>query len=118
MSDFDVFGKGSPLSESGLGVMIANLRMTATALFAGAAAAAEGNRDALASTPLFDIPPHSHDDTGQFVSRDMRQVYITVVSHPSVPVAATEPTAFDLQHSGIRTRRGIGNRLDDERSLE
>jgi hypothetical protein len=57
MSDFDVFGKGSPLSESGLGVMIADLRMTAAALFAGAAAAAERNSDALASTPLFDIPP-------------------------------------------------------------
>jgi len=118
VSDFDVFCKGSPLSESGLGVVIANLRMSAATLIAGATAAAEGDSDALAGTPLVDVAAHSNDDTGKFVAWDVRQVDITVVSHPAVPVAAAESTAFDFKHGGIRARRWIGNCLDDERSLE
>ncbi|MEY3174555.1 MAG: hypothetical protein RLZZ436_2469, partial [Planctomycetota bacterium] len=102
MPDLDVFREGAPLSEPGLGVVVADLGMSAAALGAGAAAAAEGDRDSFAGCPEPDIGAHGHDDSCQFMTGHVWEVHIAVVSHPAVPVAAAEAAAFDLEHRGIR----------------
>ncbi|MEY3458409.1 MAG: hypothetical protein RL215_1566, partial [Planctomycetota bacterium] len=51
VADFDVFSEGAPLRKPGLSVVIADLRMTAAALTAGPAAAAERHSDSLTGLP-------------------------------------------------------------------
>ena len=50
--------------------------------------------------------------TGDFMPRDMRQTDVGIVPHPSVPVAATNPTSPHLDHGGIVVsdrRRDLAN---------
>lgn len=118
MSDFDVLREGSPLRETGLGVVVADMLVAAVALRAVSAAAAERHCDAGVWFPAPHIGPGCHDDSCEFVTGDVWQVDIGVVSHPAVPVAATEPAAANGDDCGIRVGSRVSDVLNDEGRLE
>lgn len=118
VSDFDVLREGSPLRETGLGVVVADVLVTAVALWAVSAAAAERHGHAGFWFPAANIGPDGHDDSCEFVTWDMWQLDIGVVSHPTVPIAAAETAAAHRDDGGIRVWSGISDVLNDEGRLE
>ena len=118
MPDFHIFGKRAPLGESGLRVVIADLLISTTALGAVSAAAAERYGDSCVRFPATHIGSCSDNDSGQFVSGHVRQVHVGIMSHPTMPVTAAEPTATDRDDGGIGMGNGIGNIPDAEGRLK
>ena len=71
---------------------------------AGATAA---GRDPAAIRRMIEVKvsyDHSGDFASEFMTGHMRQVHIGIMTHPAVPVAATQSAGFNCDHSGIRFR--------------
>jgi hypothetical protein len=65
-----------------------DLRITAQAVLAFAAAANEGNSDAISDFKLCNLFADFRDNSSEFVARNMWQDDVRVVAHPGVPIAA------------------------------
>ena len=76
--------------------------MTGMTFAARPATAGERHGDPVAQCPVLHILADRLDHTGQFVARDVRQVDVTVVTHPTVPIAAADAGSFNLEHDTMR----------------
>ncbi len=110
--DGHVFGEGSPPGEARLELVVAHLLVARLALWAGAAPAHEGQRDALAHPPAGDLLAGGFHHAGQLVTGHVRQADVRVVAHPAVPVAAAQAGGLHAQDHSARAGRRVGHVLD------
>jgi hypothetical protein len=94
----------SPVCETRLKLIIANLLIPRCALRAGATAAYERHRHAIAAFPLSHVFANRRDNSGQFMTGHVWKLNIRVVSDPAVPVAATNTSSHNLDYNAVRFR--------------
>ncbi|KUJ78455.1 hypothetical protein AVO45_19160 [Ruegeria marisrubri] len=80
------------------------LLMTCMTFAARSAPADERYGDPVAHVPVPYVFANRLDHAGQFVARDVRKYDIAVVTHPTVPVATTDASRFDLEDDTMRLR--------------
>ena len=114
----DVFGEGTPVGETGLGLVRTDLRLTAATPFAGAAAAHERCGHAVADRPPPHVGAHRDHHPDEFVARHVRQRHPVVVACPGVPVAAAETRRVHLHDHTRRRGHRIGDGADIHRTAE
>ena len=100
--DRHIFRKTAPMGKTRLLLMQTHLLVARMALAARPAAADERYGDPIAHLPVLHVLADRLDHTGQFVAGDVREVYVTVVPHPAVPVAATHAGGFDFEDDAMR----------------
>ena len=117
-SDQDLVGKSSPVGESWLGVVIADMGVAQIAFGARAASAAERDRHALPDAESSDQFADTCDDSREFVAWYMGQLDIGIVAHPGVPIAAADSASFQFDHRIGIACDGQGDLLDSDWALE
>lgn len=117
-SDQDLVGKSSPVGESWLGVVIADMSVAQIAFGAHAASAAERDSHALPGVKSSDRFADVGDDSREFVAWYMGQLDIGIVAHPGVPIAAADSASFQFDHRIGIAWDGQGDLLDSDGALE
>jgi hypothetical protein len=109
-------GKRPPVSESGLGLVVANLVIPARALRARTAAADEWHGHPIAPLPCGHLAAGFLNGAGQLVPRYVRQpADVGVMPQPTMPIAAADSTRLDLDDDAARIGSGIIHLCDLER---
>jgi hypothetical protein len=87
-------------------------------LSTGTAAATEWHSDTLTNIPTLHVAAHGRDLSGKFMPGNVRQVHIGIMTHPAVPVAATQPARLHGDHRRIRFGVWRGDVSNAERLLK
>ena len=111
-------GKGAPVREAGLKLVITNLLVAGMTFRALATATDKWNGD-----PITNLPPryaltNGLNDAGQLMPRNMWQHDVRVISLSAVPVAAANAARHDPQNHAAVTRSRIWHLLDLGRGRE
>ena len=88
--DRHVLGERAPTRKPRLELVIANLVIARFALRTRTAPADERQCDPVARLPIFDVRTYIFDDAGEFVTGNVREADVGVMSHPAMPVAPAE----------------------------
>ena len=115
--DGNILRKAAPMGKARLELVVADLMVAAVAFRAMSASRYERDGDPVALFPAFDVLANPDNGTGKFMARYMGQLYIGIMAHPAVPVAAAQSSRTDLDHNAIIRRGGIINGLNVDRAL-
>ena len=85
---------------------------------ARSATADERHGDPITGLPIFHILADRLDNARQFMAGDMREVDVSIVPHPAVPIAAAQACGLDLEHDTVRLRCRIRDAHDIRGFLE
>ena len=99
------------MGEAGLLLVRANLRIALQAPQAGTAAAHEGNGDPLTHRPAHDLGADCGDHTSEFVTGHVGEANLFVTC-PGVPIAAAQPSGFDLHDHPVFRGSGFSDLAD------
>ena len=113
-----VLGEGTPVRETGLGLIGTHLCLTVLAPLAPPAAAHERRRHPVADRPPSHLGADRDDDADQLVTGNVRKCYPVVMAGPCVPVTTAETGRVHLDDHAAGRRRRIGDRPDVHRTTE
>ncbi len=100
---------GSPMRETRLSIVVANLLVTGSALLARSATTTKRHGHSRCWLPSLHAGSDFSHGAGQFVAWNVRQLDIAVVAHPAVPVTTADTTGFHLNDGRIRSGHRSGH---------
>ena len=100
-------GKGAPVREAGLKLVITNLLVAGMTFRALATTPDKWNGDPITHLPPRNALTYDLNDAGQLMPRNMGQHDVRVISLPAVPVAAANAARHDPQNYAAVTRHRV-----------
>ena len=100
------------MGKARLKLVVTDLMIARVALRAGSAAADKWQGDAIARVPVGDVGADSLNDSGKLMARHMWKADIRIMSHPAVPITATQTRCFDRDHHAAVRGFGVRQLLD------
>jgi hypothetical protein len=101
-----------------LKLVVTNLLISRRALFARPASTDKRQRYTIADPPPGDVFSTRLDYAGDFMTGNMWQTNVPIVTHPAMPVTSTDAGGLDLQDGAIFRRIWIRHVFDIDRTLE
>src|SRR6056297_2374893 len=110
--DGDALGKRTPLAEADYLLMVADRRLSAAAIGAGAAAEDERGGDPVAHGEGVTFRSGFKDIAGEFVAHHMRQNHVRIGPFPRVMVRAADAAGVHGNDRAVAGADGIGDVCD------